>query len=415
MPAGTSNSATIRRPLLPLIFRSEYLERMLVAILDRLDSGKLTIDFPSGNAVSLAGKNDTIDGQQFHAIWQLKSYRTVQRMLRGKSLGFGEAYMEGEWDTPDLTHFLELIAVNMDTLEQAVSNWGVVRLWNRAQHFLKSNTRNGSKRNIAYHYDLGNDFYAAWLDSSMTYSAGLFDENHTELDSAQQNKYRQLAEQLDIQPHHKVLEIGCGWGGFAEFAAKEYGCQIVCLTLSKEQLSYAQARITDAGLDDQVEFRLEDYRDTTGKFDRIVSIEMFEAVGEKYWPVYFEKVYNCLEADGKAALQIISIANDRYEGYRNEADFIQKYIFPGGMLPSPEKLDAHIADAQLRKTGEHLFGHSYALTLETWRKEFLKSWPEISAMGYDEKFKRMWEYYLCYCEAGFRRKTIDVGHYFLER
>ena len=168
-------------------------------------------------------------------------------------------------------------------------------------------------------------------------------------------------------------------------------------------------------MEDKVEFRLEDYRDITGKFDRIVSIEMFEAVGEKYWPVYFEQVYNCLETGGKAGLQIISIANDRYEGYKNEADFIQKYIFPGGMLPSPEKLDAHIEKANLRKTGEHLFGPSYALTLETWRKEFLHSWPKIASMGYDEKFKRMWEYYMCYCEAGFRRGTIDVGHHFLER
>jgi cyclopropane-fatty-acyl-phospholipid synthase len=297
----------------------------------------------------------------------------------------------------------------------AMPNWGLMRAWNRVQHFLRANSKSGSRRNIAYHYDLGNDFYSEWLDPGMTYSSALFDDEHDDLESAQENKYRQLAERLELKAHHRVLEIGCGWGGFAEYAAKEYGCNIVCLTLSKEQLAFAQERINTAGLAEQIEFRLQDYRDVEGQFDRIVSIEMFEAVGEEYWGTYFAQVKQLLRPEGQAGLQIISIANERFEGYRNETDFIQKYIFPGGMLPSPEKLDQHIEQAGLSKTSEHLFGRSYARTLSIWRKEFLRNWDSISQLGYSRKFRRMWEYYLCYCEAGFRRGTIDVGHYFLKK
>jgi cyclopropane-fatty-acyl-phospholipid synthase len=249
----------------------------------------------------------------------------------------------------------------------------------------------------------------------MTYSSALFDSEHDDLESAQENKYQQLAETLELKAHHRVLEIGCGWGGFAEYAAKTYGCDIVCLTLSKEQLSFAQERIKAAGLTEKVEFRLQDYRDVEGQFDRVVSIEMFEAVGEEYWGTYFAKVKELLRPGGQAGLQIISIANERFDGYKNQADFIQKYIFPGGMLPSPEKLDQHIDQAGLAKTGEHLFGLSYAKTLSIWRREFLRNWDSISKLGYSRKFRRMWEYYFCYCEAGFRRGTIDVGHYFLQK
>jgi cyclopropane-fatty-acyl-phospholipid synthase len=415
MLTNNQNTDVVNNTFMPLIFRSDSLERMMVTVMDRLHRGKLTVNFPSGNAYSLTGSQDTIDGQQFHATWNLNSYRAVRRILRSQSIGFGEAYMEGELDSPDLVQLLELMACNIDELEDSIKDWKVVRVWNRVQHLLRSNTRRGSRKNIAYHYDLGNDFYRLWLDSSMTYSSGVFDEQHQDLSSAQENKYRQLAEELELEPHHKVLEIGCGWGGFAEFAARNYGCKIVCLTLSQEQLEWSQKRIQEAGLSDLVELRFQDYRDVSGQFDRIVSIEMFEAVGEEHWPSYFEQVRNCLTPDGRAGLQIISIANERYEGYRDQADFIQKYIFPGGMLPSEEKLDAHIAEAGLEKTGQHNFGLSYARTLEIWRREFLANWSNISQLGYSEKFRRMWEFYFCYCEAGFRRGTIDVGHYFLKK
>jgi cyclopropane-fatty-acyl-phospholipid synthase len=415
MSTNIQNAAAFKNPLLPAIFKTENLERFFVSVIDRLHRGKLTVNFPSGNAYSFSGSQDLIDGKQFHAAWNLKSYRAVRRMLRGKSIGFAEAYMEGEWDSPDLTHFLELMACNMDAMESSVNKWSIVRSWNRVQHLLRSNTRRGSRRNIAYHYDLGNDFYKMWLDSSMTYSSAVFDEQHQDMESAQENKYRLLAEELDLKAHHEVLEIGCGWGGFAEYAARNYGCKIVCLTLSKEQLAWSKERIAAAGLSDLVELRLQDYRDVQGQFDRIVSIEMFEAVGEDHWDTYFEQLRACLKPGGRAGLQIISIANDRYDSYRNKADFIQKYIFPGGMLPSEEKLDGHINKAGLLKTDQHNFGESYAKTLALWRKDFLSNWENISRLGYSDKFKRMWEYYMCYCEAGFRRGTIDVGHYFLDK
>ncbi len=395
-------------------FTHERAERIFHAAVNRLHRGRLTINYPSGNSRRLNGSQDTIDGQKFHGVLNLKSYRALKRVLSGRAVGFAEGYMHDDWDTPDLTHLLELLACNMDAMEAAMPNWGVQKAWNRVQHLLRANSKSGSRRNIAYHYDLGNDFYAEWLDPSMTYSSALFDSEHDDLQSAQENKYRQLAEKLELKAHHRVLEIGCGWGGFAEFAAKTYGCKIVCLTLSKEQLCFAQQRINAAGLANNVELRLQDYRDVEGQFDRVVSIEMFEAVGEEYWGAYFAKVKQLLRPGGQAGLQIISIENERFDGYKNQTDFIQKYIFPGGMLPSPEKLNHHIEQAGLTKTAEHLFGPSYARTLSIWRQEFLRNWDSISKLGYSRKFRRMWEYYFCYCEAGFRRGTIDVGHYFLQ-
>jgi len=415
MLTNSNDSEVLQKPLIPLIFSSSGLEKMLIAVINRLHRGKLTVNFPSGNAYSLSGKQDKIDGEKFHATCNLKSYRAIRRMLRGQSVGFAEAYMEGEWESADLTQLLELMACNMDAMESYLSNWRIIRTWNRLQHHLRSNTRRGSRRNIAYHYDLGNEFYRLWLDSGMTYSSALFDDENEELLEAQNNKYRRLAEELELQPHHRVLEIGCGWGGFAEFAARNYGCRILCLTLSQEQLAWTQQRIEQAGLTALVDCRLQDYRDVDGQFDRIVSIEMFEAVGEEHWATYFDQVRQCLTPDGRAGLQIISIANDRYAGYRNETDFIQKYIFPGGMLPSKEILEHRISQAGLIETGRVNFAASYARTLEIWRKTFLRNWAAIARLGYSEKFRRMWEYYLCYCEAGFRRGTIDVGHYILKK
>jgi cyclopropane-fatty-acyl-phospholipid synthase len=414
MTTTSSDNNVLSKPFLPAACRPNRLERILIAVTDRLHRGKLTVNFPSGNAYRLSGSQDLIDGRQFHATLNLHSYRAIRRILRGGDVGFAEAYMEGDLSSPDLAELLELLACNMDAMEAQIQNWSVVRTWNRIQHLLRSNTRRGSRRNIAYHYDLGNDFYRLWLDPGMTYSSAIFDKEHPDLAAAQDNKYRQLAEQLDLQPHHRVLEIGCGWGGFAEFAAKHYGCRIVCLTLSREQLAWARERIEQAGLSQQVEFRLQDYRDVKGTFDRIVSIEMFEAVGEENWPTYFAQLRRCLAPGGRAGLQTISIADDRYDAYRNNADFIQKYIFPGGMLPSGEKLQDQFKQAGLIVTGQTNFGAAYARTLVAWRKKFLQNWHEIRRFGYSEKFRRMWEYYLCYCEAGFRRGTIDVGQYILK-
>ncbi|HJP04961.1 MAG TPA: cyclopropane-fatty-acyl-phospholipid synthase family protein [Gammaproteobacteria bacterium] len=415
MLTKSSNAQVMGKVSAPLIFRSKNLERILVAVIDRLHLGRLTVSFPSGYVRTSVGKAEVLDGQPFRADWNLKSYRSIRRMFRNSDVGLAEAYMEGEWDSPELTNFLELMAINMDVLNSSIKDWRLVRMLNRLQHLLRSNTRRGSRKNIAYHYDLGNDFYGLWLDRGMTYSSGLFDEHHTDLSSAQENKYRQLAEELDLKPQHRVLEIGCGWGGFAEFAARNYGCKIVGITISHEQFAWARKRIEEAGLSDLVEIRFQDYRDVDGQFDRIVSIEMFEAVGEDHWPGYFEQIRQHLTPGGRAGLQIISISNEHFENYRGNTDFIQKYIFPGGMLPSEDILNAHVNRAGLIRLGQNNFGLSYARTLELWRRNFTQNWSSIEELGYSTKFKRMWEYYLCYCEAGFRRGTIDVGQYVLRK
>lgn len=415
MSGNFLNTNVLNKPFMTGKFQPDRLERVLMSVLKKLYWGKLTVNFPSGNEYSLSGNQGLIDGQHFHATWNLKSYRAIRRILRSKSIGFAESYMQGEWDSPNLTNLLELMACNMDAIEDHLQSWNIVRRWHRMQHFLRSNTRRGSRRNIAYHYDLGNNFYSLWLDSSMTYSSAIFDQENQTLMAAQNNKYRRLAEELELKSHHRVLEIGCGWGGFAEFAARNFSCRITCLTLSREQLTWTRQRIKRAGLSELVECRLQDYRDISGHFDRIISVEMFEAVGEKNWSTYFNQIRRCLAPGGKAGLQIITIANDRYDAYRNKTDFIQKYIFPGGMLPSEKKLECHIERAGLFKTRQTNFGPSYARTLRIWRKNFLKNWDAVALLNYSDKFRRMWEYYLCYCEAGFRRGTINVGHYFLQK
>jgi cyclopropane-fatty-acyl-phospholipid synthase len=412
---NTPDVNVISRSLPWLRVKSDHLESLLVSLLSHIQRGHHTLRMPSGRTHIVPGSNKNDGDSAMHAVWHLSSYRGLRRILHSKSIGFAEGYIHGDWSTPDLTRFLEVIARNMDALEDRIANWRVARIFHRLQHLMRRNTKRGSRRNISYHYDLGNDFYSMWLDPTMTYSSGLFDDSHTDLETAQINKYRRLAESLDLQPHHRVLEIGCGWGGFAVYAAKTYGCHVTGITLSTEQLAYAENRIRSAGLEKQVDFRLQDYRDVTEKYDRIVSIEMFEAVGEENWPTYYSKVRDCLSESGLAALQIISISDERFAGYRRDADFIQKYIFPGGMLPSPTKIGEEISAAGLHLKNKYTFGASYAKTLQLWRDAFLANWDAIQRLGYSKQFKRMWEYYLCYCEAGFLLGTIDVGHYILAK
>jgi len=412
------NSVALNKPNGGVSFGRDRLERIFTVGLRKLHRGRLTVTLPSGRCHTFTGSQDLIDGKQFHASWRLHSFNAFQRMLRTQSIGFAESYIAGEWDSPDLAQLLELMACNMDALEAHIDRWTLVRLWNRLQHRSRRNTKRGSRRNIAYHYDLGNNFYREWLDDGMTYSAALFEGVYPDtmegLAAAQQRKYRRLAEQLGITRGEHVLEIGCGWGGFAEFAARTYGCRITGVTLSREQLAFARKRIRQAGLDHLVELRFQDYRDVTEQYDHIVSIEMFEAVGEEHWGEYFRKVREYLRPGGRAGLQIITIANERFENYRANTDFIQKYVFPGGMLPSPARLTAEIERAGLNLTGQAMFGQSYAHTLRVWRRQFLNNWPSIEKLGYTNEFKRMWEYYLAYCEAGFRHNTIDVGHFLIE-
>lgn len=374
-------------------------------IAGRLACGRLTIVLPGGQTRDYAGPQD---GPR--ALVHLRRWRGLWRTLAGGDTGFAEAYMAGEVDSPDLAALTELFACNEAALAEGLSASRFRRVLDRLRHLARANTRRGSRRNIAYHYDLGNAFYRLWLDPTMTYSAAWFEADGQALSAAQLAKYHRLARLADLRPGHQVLEIGCGWGGFARIAAEDYGCSVTALTLSEEQ----HAHVARLGVP-RVWPLLVDYRDATGQYDRIVSIEMLEAVGEENWPIYFRRLGELLKPGGVAALQVITIADARFASYRRGADFIQKYIFPGGMLPSPSALRRAIASAGLKLAAEDFFADGYARTLALWRREFERAWPEIAALGFDERFRRMWRYYLCYCEAGFRSGAIDVGHFRIEK
>jgi cyclopropane-fatty-acyl-phospholipid synthase len=384
---------------------------ILSRLADRLQRGRLTLVLPDGSTRSVHGAEPS----PLVAVMQIRRLRVMRRLVTGGTTGFAEAYMDGDWTTPDLASLLALCAANEPALGGLVraSRWA--RLRDRVFHATRANTRRGSRRNIAYHYDLGNAFYERWLDPGMTYSAAMFPEAGLTLEQAQLVKYRRLADQLDLRPGHRVLEIGCGWGGFAEVAAREYGCHVTAVTLSREQFAYARRRMAAAGLDHQVDVVFRDYRQIEGTFDRIASIEMFEAVGEPYWSTFFDVVRARLTPGGRAGLQIITIDDDRFERYRKGADFIQRYIFPGGMLPSPSALTRAITGSGLRLAGSETFGHAYAETLARWGRRFQRAWPQIRPLGFDARFKRMWEFYLAYCEAGFRSGPLDVGQYLVVR
>jgi len=380
--------------------------RPIDRIAGRLACGRLTVVLPGGAMRDYVGP---ADGPR--ALVHLRRWRGLWRTLIGGDTGFAEAYMAGDVDSPDLLALTDLFAKNEAALAGALSGSAWRRWVDRLGHLARANTRGGSRRNIAYHYDLGNAFYRLWLDPTMTYSAAWFEGQDRPLVEAQQDKYHRLARMADLRPGHQVLEIGCGWGGFARIAAEHYGCTVTGLTLSHEQHAYVDA----LGLGDRVRPLLVDYRDATGTYDRIVSIEMFEAVGEANWPTYFRRLGELLKPGGVAALQVITIDDARFDSYRRGADFIQKYIFPGGMLPSPGALRQAVADAGLRLVAEDFFADGYARTLAHWREAFERAWPDIAAQGFDERFRRMWRYYLCYCEAGFRNGAIDVGHFRIER
>lgn len=393
-----------------LIKKRTAAQRILFFLLQNLKGGELQVGLPDGEVLTF-GKTSP-DGA---AVLKVHDAAFFNRTLRHGAMGFAESYMDGEWSSPDIAKLLILFNNNMTMLQQSIGKNRLTQWLNRIIHILRPNTREGAKRNIHAHYDLGNEFYALWLDATMTYSSALFRDSQQTLRDAQTEKYRALAASTNIGPDDHVLEIGCGWGGFAEFAAREIGCKVTGITISIEQLVFARNRIAMAGLSDKVDFRFCDYRDLEERFDRIVSIEMFEAVGEGYWPTYFEQVHNCLKPGGKAGLQIITISEDRFESYRKKTDFIQRYIFPGGMLPSPERLDTEFAAANLSLVAREDFAHDYARTLEEWRHRFWDVWPEVKALGFDDRFRNMWEYYLAYCEAGFSTGSIDVSHFTLTR
>ena len=377
--------------------------RLAFNFVAQLRRGTLDITLPDGRKFRCGGQESGPSAEM-----TIHNYDFAWRLARGGDIGIAEAYLGREWDTPDLTQFLYVFCVNHDLIQSMLGDKPLARMVQIVRHWFNRNTKRQARRNIYAHYDIGNKFYSAWLDPSMTYSSALFEDGTNDLTAAQNNKYRRLAEAINLQPGQKVLEIGCGWGGFAEFAAKNYGVNVVGLTISTEQRDFARKRIQSAGLSDKVEIRFQDYRDETGQYDRIASIEMIEAVGEQFWPQYFTQLRDRLKPGGLAGIQTITIQDRFFNAYRREVDFIQRYVFPGGMLPSPQILKSLGEKFGVPVIRERIFGEDYAKTLATWRDNFRAAWPNLIPLGFDERFRRLWEYYLAYCEAGFLSGNIDV-------
>jgi len=365
--------------------------------------GELEVALPGGRQLLIAGPQP---GPK--AVLEVQDYRFMRRVMGSGAIGFADGYMAGEWRTPDLPQLLEVFCLNFDRLQRLVQGQPWMKAINNVFHALRRNTRRGSRHNIHAHYDLGNAFYAQWLDPSMTYSSARFASPAQPLQEAQEAKYAALAGSIGLQAGHSVLEIGCGWGGFAEFAAAKVGAQVTGITISRAQYDFARQRLFEQGLAERADIRLIDYRDVEGRFDRIASIEMFEAVGQEYWPTYFGKVRDLLTGGGRAGLQIITIQDGLFEDYARATDFIQKYIFPGGMLPSEARLRQEVAKAGLAWQSVSRFGQDYARTLNQWAEAFQAKWDAIEPLGFDERFRRLWLFYLGYCEAGFRTGRTDV-------
>jgi cyclopropane-fatty-acyl-phospholipid synthase len=382
----------------PLAFRSVY-----GIVRDNWHEGSLSFILPNGRVAVARGSEP---GPQ--AVLIIHDFRVVARGLASGDIGLGEAFIAGECDSPDIAALLEGFSANYDRLASLVDGNIISRLFHLISHAFNANSRRGSQRNIMAHYDLGNQFYSRWLDKTMTYSAACFESPDQSLSQAQNNKYAALARSMALRPDHHVLEIGCGWGGFAEYAAGVVGAKVTAITISPSQRDFAAKRIFDLGLAERASIQLIDYRDVQGEFDRVASIEMFEAVGEAYWPSYFSKVHGCLKPGGQAGLQIITIQDQLFEGYRRRSDFIQKYIFPGGMLPSEARLRQEITRAGLSWGPVFRFGQNYADTLAQWAHRFEDAWDDIRHLGFDERFRRLWRFYLGYCEAGFRTGRTDV-------
>lgn len=388
---------------------SSIAESFLRRMVGKLECGELVIETPAGDRLLFSGRRS---GPQ--AKVTMHSWRCIWRLAFSSDIGFAEAYSDGEWSSSNLVALLKLASHN-NALAEPLKFLRTPRFLLRLRHAMNRNTRRGSRRNITAHYDLGNDFYQHWLDPSMTYSAGIFSSMKQTLEQAQDAKLDRVLSLLDLAGGEKVLEIGCGWGSLAERILKRHDCTMMGVTLSTEQLDFTQRRLRNLAMDERSDIRLQDYRDVRGTFDRIVSIEMLEAVGEVYWPTYFQNLRDRLRPGGVGVLQVITIDQDRFEDYRRRPDFIQRHIFPGGMLPTTEIIELETAKSGLKLVAKEFFGDGYARTLEEWRRRFLESWPAIETLGFDERFKRIWEYYLAYCQAGFETGAINVGLYKVAR
>lgn len=384
-------------------------ERQLLAMLARLTHGTLDLQGPDGQIRQFRG---TQHPDAVRAAITVHDPKVYGQLLKSGDIGLAEAFFEGAWNSPDIPSLLRLGLLNRQALEAAIFGSTLGSWLYRLVHLLRRNTKSGSRRNIHAHYDLGNRFYRLWLDGSMNYSSAWFNGDQSQpLQAAQEAKMARALSEAQVRAGSRVLEIGCGWGAVAEAAARQ-GAHLTGLTLSTEQLAFAQQRLADAGLSQQVDLRLQDYRDVAATmvepFDAIVSIEMFEAVGREYWASYFETVKRCLAPDGRACIQTITIADEHFERYVRSTDFIQQYVFPGGLLPSPSVFRAEAAKAGLVVERELGFGTDYAHTLRLWRQAFLAQAAQVRAQGFDTRFMRLWEFYLAYCEAAFDAGSTDV-------
>ena len=376
------------------------------ALLGKPRHGAVTVILPNGRARTMGNPASGL-----HSVLKLNNFKVIGAAMRRGTVGFAASYINGDIEIDDLTALFRFFLKNRDMFNSANPGLFKRAAHDFAYHMSRRNTKEGSKQNISEHYDLGNDFYGEWLDPSMTYSSAVFTSGDQSLEAAQREKYHRVADMAGVKAGDRVLEIGCGWGGFAETVAKDYGAELYGITLSAEQLKYGQERLQKQGLDNLVTLHFEDYRDTKGEFDHIGSIEMIEAVGEDHWPTYFQAVHDRLKPGGTAAIQAITIAEKDFDGYRNGPDFIQRYIFPGGMLLTKTAMAEQARRVGLLLENVENFRLSYAKTLKLWRERFLERWNVISPLGYDEAFRRKWVYYLSYCEAGFTEGIIDVGIY----
>jgi len=384
--------------------------KLFLSLLGRIGHGHLELITPDQTRMLFG---DAHNGP--HATLHLHDWRACGRILSAGDIGFAEAYAAGWVDSPDLTALLRLALRNEQALDRALFGGALARCWYTLRHWLRPNTRAGSRSNIHAHYDIGNDFYRLWLDPSWTYSSAIFDGDYAQpLQTAQQRKYQRVINTLSLRAGQRVLEIGCGWGGFAEHAARQ-GIQVHGLTISAAQLEVARQRIANGSLQELVQLELRDYRDIDGEYDAVVSIEMFEAVGERYWPQYFDTVAARLAPGGKALVQSITIDERHFPRYRQSADFIQQYIFPGGMLPSPERFTLGAARAGLTCTDRYAFGRDYAETLRRWRSAYHEARALVCAQGFDQRFMRIWDLYFAYCEAAFDEGRTDVYQFLLHK
>ena len=383
-------------------------DKIIFNILKKLNVGYLEITSTTGELFRFGNYNDKLK-----ADFKIKSPALSYNLIKGGSVGLAECYMKNEFETSNLSNLIELAARNINIIHKFA---GILDL--KFLNFIKNkfikNTKNRSRENIAKHYDLGNDFFSLWLDKTLTYSSAIFDEQNKDLSKAQNNKYQKLINLIQPNNGDKVLEIGCGWGGFAEYLGKNYDVKLDCITISKKQFEYAKERIHNCGLNEKVNIEIKDYRDLKSKYNSIASIEMIEAVGQNYLESYFKTIKDNLSEGGKAAIQAITIDDSLYDRYRNKEDFIQKYIFPGGFLPNKNTINKLVSKNGLSVNSYISYADHYADTLAIWRDEFNKKWSLIKEQGFDLTFKRMWEFYLSYCEAGFKSKNIDLIQFSLQ-